>query len=289
MNKVQPAANRADLGGHEALYHRQGEGNPVPVILLHGSGPGVSALSNWRDTLPALAEGGVYDCIAPDLYGFGESQHPQDPPRGVRQWLDLWVEQVVALTDRLGLEQPALIGNSMGGIVALHLLHRQPARFSRAVLMGSVGGKSRVTRELQRGWGFYREPSKEQMAKKIRGFVYDPSILEDSIEQIVDERWEVAMRTENKRSHEAMFPGDLQEHLDSLALSDDALRDIVHPILLLHGREDQNVPVETSFYLDERLPNSQLHVLSKCAHWVQIERADAFVCLARNFLAGCFD
>ena len=58
--------------------HRAGEGEAV--LFIHGSGPGATGLSNWQLALPEL--GRDFLCLAPDLVGYGESTHPEPPPRG---------------------------------------------------------------------------------------------------------------------------------------------------------------------------------------------------------------
>lgn len=93
---------------------------------------------NWRLALPVLGE--AFDCLAPDLVGFAASEHPAALPVGVRPWLDLWVQQIVGLLDAVRIETPHLVGNSLGGAIALHLAHRHPKRFERIALMGPLRG-----------------------------------------------------------------------------------------------------------------------------------------------------
>lgn len=262
--------------------HRAGSGQPV--IFLHGSGPGVTAWANWRFAVPALAD--LFDCIAPDLWGFAKSGHPDPPPVGVRAWMDLWVEQVIALMDHLGIERVHLVGNSMGGAIALHLLHRHRERFDRAVLMGTVGAPHRITHQLDVAWGFYEEPTAERLAQIIRWFVYDPASVGGDLAAIARDRLQAALDPVVRRSYEAMFPPPRQQHLDALVLPEDAYRQLDRPILLVHGRDDVIVPLETSLWLFPRLPRVQLHVFGQCSHWVQIEQRDRFNALIRVFLRG---
>src|ERR1700748_2598218 len=87
----------ADAGGIKTNYLEAGEG--PPVVLIHGSGPGVTSYANWRLVLPAL--GGVFRAIAPDMVGFGYSERPE----GIEYGLDVWADQTLALMDALGLEK----------------------------------------------------------------------------------------------------------------------------------------------------------------------------------------
>ncbi|MEW6638217.1 MAG: alpha/beta hydrolase, partial [Actinomycetota bacterium] len=115
----QSTESRIETGTYETYLYRAGEGNPDTILFLHGSGPGVTAWSNWQFALPELGE--RYDCLAPDLVGFGRSEHPENPPEGMDGWMDAWVAQITSLLDHLGVERAHLVGNSMGGAVSLHL------------------------------------------------------------------------------------------------------------------------------------------------------------------------
>jgi 2-hydroxymuconate-semialdehyde hydrolase len=114
----------------------------APVLLIHGSGPGVSAYANWRLTIPALAE--RFQVVAPDMAGFGFSERPAHASYD----LALWVGQVVGLLEALGLERVSVVGNSFGGAVALRLATSHPELVDRLVLMGSVGVPFPITAGL---------------------------------------------------------------------------------------------------------------------------------------------
>jgi 2-hydroxymuconate-semialdehyde hydrolase len=117
--------------GFDTNYHDEGKG--APIMLLHGSGPGVSAWANWRLTIPDLAK--QYRVLAPDLLGFGFTERPKDN----RYDMDRWVKHAVGFLDALGLDKAGLVGNSFGSGLTLHLADRHPDRFTRLVLMGAVG------------------------------------------------------------------------------------------------------------------------------------------------------
>jgi 2-hydroxymuconate-semialdehyde hydrolase len=278
------ATNVVQTGPYETYLNRTGEGNAEAILFLHGSGPGATAWSNWQFALPALGE--RYDCIAPDLVGFGQSEHPEDPPEGMSAWLDVWVGQAVALLDNLGLKKAHLVGNSMGGAVAEHLVDRHPGWVEKVVLMGTAGAPHRITEQLDTVWGFYDDPTEERMARILSWFAYDPSIVGDDLEEIARMRLEAAMDPGVRRSFSAMFPAPRQRHVDALAPSDGALARMDRPVLLIHGRDDGIVPLETSLYLLERLPRVQLHVFGRCSHWTMIEYKDEFNRLLADFFGG---
>lgn len=254
------------------------------ILFLHGSGPGASAWANWQYAVPALGEN--YHAIAPDLAGFGQGYHPDPAPNGIRQWMRLWIDQILALLDALGVEKAHLVGNSMGGAVALHLLAEAPERFNRAVLMGPAGAPCRLSPELDRVWGFYEDPSPRTLAQLFRWFAYDDAAVGANVDAIAEMRFASAMEPVVRRSYEAMFPRPRQAILDQLVVPDSALRRITHPVLLVHGREDHVVPLETSLYLLTHLPRVQLHIYGQCSHWTQIEYRYSFHTLLRDFFGG---
>ena len=94
----------------------------LPVLLLHGSGPGVTAAANWRPVIPALSAG--RRVIAPDHLGFGGTASGE--PR--RYGRAAWTAHALALLDTLGIEAVDVIGNSMGGAIALELARRRAVR-----------------------------------------------------------------------------------------------------------------------------------------------------------------
>ncbi len=194
MSAADPEiANRIAAGGIETNYHDQGHG-PV-VLLIHGSGPGVSAWANWRLTIPALS--GSYRVIAPDMVGFGFS----DRPAGVEYRKETWIAQAIGLLDALGIEKAHVVGNSFGGAIALAMAIRHPERVGRLALMGAVGVPFPITPGLDAVWGY--EPSFEAMRKLLDIFAYDRSLVND---ELADLRYRASIRPGFQESFSAMFP-----------------------------------------------------------------------------------
>jgi 2-hydroxymuconate-semialdehyde hydrolase len=122
VSRPDPEVGRSILtGGVRTNYHDAGAG--PPVLLLHGSGPGVSAWANWR--LLLRDPGAGFRFVAPDLAGFGYTESPggRDVNRGV------WLSQLVDLLDALGIERAGVVGNSFRGSLALGLAIAHPERF----------------------------------------------------------------------------------------------------------------------------------------------------------------
>lgn len=271
-------------GVFQTYTNVSGEDQKETILFLHGSGPGVTAWSNWQFALPALD--GQFHCIAPDLAGFGATDHPTPSPSGMHSWMRLWVDQSKALLDELKIEKAHIVGNSMGGAIALHLLMDAPDRFDRIVHMGPIGTPHRITPALDRLWGFYDDPTVQTFRNIIRWFVYDDAFLTDRLDSIAQTRFEAAMEPDVQRSFEAMFPSPRQNAIDDLVVSELALRRMDHPTLLVHGRDDHIVPMETSLHLLDHLPNARLHVYGQCSHWIQVEFAKSFNQLLAQFFSG---
>jgi 2-hydroxymuconate-semialdehyde hydrolase len=276
---------RVKTGGYETYFYRAGNRNGEAILFIHGSGPGATAWSNWQHALPFFSEKG-FDCIAPDLIGFGMTEHPSSPPKGIRSWMRLWLDQIKLLLDTLEIKRTHLVGNSLGGAIALHLLSEESERIDRVVLMGPAGAPFRLAPELNRIWGFYEDPSAEGMAQIIRWFAYDESFIEDQLDNISKMRFEAAMNPAVRRSYEAMLPPPRQQIVDDLVLPSATLRRIQQHVLLVHGLNDPIVPVEASYYLVQYLPRVKMMIYGQCSHWTQVEYRDSFHSLLLSFFNG---
>lgn len=257
--------------GINTNYHDVGSG--FPVLMLHGSGPGVSAWANWRLVMPPLAE--RVRVIAPDMAGFGYTERRPD----VRYDMDTWVAQAVGMLDALGIERADLVGNSFGGGLALQVAIRHPHRIRRLVLMGSVGVRFDITPALDAVWGY--TPSIETMRGLLDLFAWDRSLVNDDLAKL---RYEASIRPGFQESFAAMFPAPRQRWVDAMASNVDDIKALPHETLVIHGREDKVIPLDTSLTLAQWIPNAQLHVYGKCGHWTQIEHAARFARLVGDFL-----
>jgi 2-hydroxymuconate-semialdehyde hydrolase len=270
-------ANSIVAAGFQTNYHDTGTpvakvGAGGTALLIHGSGPGVSAWANWRLVIPELAK--QMRVIAPDMVGFGYSERPADG----RYDMDRWVEQAVGLLDALEIEQADLVGNSFGGALALALAIRHPQRVRRLVLMGSVGVPFPITRGLDAVWGY--EPSLDNMRKLLDIFAYDRNLVTDELARL---RYEASIRPGFQESFAAMFPAPRQQWVDAMASREEDIRAIPHETLVIHGREDMVIPVTNSLTLAHWIARAQLHLFGRCGHWTQIEHAARFAQLVSNF------
>jgi len=243
------------------------------VLLLHGSGPGVSAFTNWRLTIPELER--HMTVIAPDIVGFGFTERPAD----ITYNLETWTQHALGVLDALGLERAHVIGNSFGGALALSLAANHPERVDRLVLMGAVGVPFDITDGLDAVWGY--QPSVANMLSIMEYFAYDKSLLGEDLARL---RYEASIRPGVQEAFSAMFPEPRQAALDALCLPTERVRGLDKATLLVHGRDDQVIPVKASLQLLDLIDDAQLHVFGRCGHWTQIERSDEFAALVLDFL-----
>lgn len=260
-----------DAGGVRTNYHEAGDG--PPVVLIHGSGPGVSAWANWRLAIPYLAE--RLHVFAYDQVGFGYSDLPADNRYGLRRWVD----HLLSFMQAVGLERASLVGNSMGAAVALAAAVERPEVVGRLVLMGPMGVGFDDISGIDQVWGY--EPSIANMKRLIDLFAYDRRLVTDELAEL---RYRASVRPGVQEAFSSMFPAPRRRGVEELAAYEGRLGEISAPALILHGREDRVIPPATSTSLFARLPNAQLHLFGRCGHWTQIEHAATFNRLVRDFL-----
>jgi 2-hydroxy-6-oxonona-2,4-dienedioate hydrolase len=252
-------------------YHEAGQGHPV--ILLHGSGPGATAWSNFGPNIEVLAK--KYRVIALDFPGWGLSD-PFDPDTGARFTVNM--EVVIGLMDALKIERAAVIGNSMGGIASQMLTAYHPNRISHCITMGAPapGGPQvfyqplGLTEGLKILFETYRVPSAENMRKLV----------------------EIKQRADNAAANQDhlknFLKGLASMHIDAVGRDDlvHALEKSTVPALIIHGRDDRVVPVEHSLRTAALMPNATLVVFNRCGHWAQLEHADKFNGLVDGFISS---
>lgn len=272
MTLAPEVGRHVQAAGIRTNYHDTGSGSAV--LLLHGSGPGASAWSNWRLAMPALAE--RFRVIAPDQLGFGYTDRSPEGTYNMKSW----VSHIVAFLDEVGLEKAHVVGNSFGGAVALRIAIEHPRLVDRLVVMGPVGVSFAITDELDMAWGY--TPSLENMRKLLDAFAFDRSLVTDELAEL---RFRASTRPGVQEAFASMFPPPRQRWVDEMASPDAEIQGIRHQTLIVHGREDRIIPLSNSLKLLELIPRSQLHVFGQCGHWVQIEHAVRFNRLVADFFS----
>lgn len=259
-------------------------GTGEPLVMLHGGGPGASALANYRDNLPAF-EG--FQVILPDQPGFGASYRPTEADLDARSITEITVDAMYQTLDALGIETFALLGNSLGGAAALGMAISRPERVSKLILMAPGGGwlpTGPTPTEGQKEMFRYfngEGPTFAKMKNFVRTMVANPKMFDDAN---IQARYEASIQpgvAEFYHLYNASFAK--RGGMDPLWKD---LDKITAPTLLLWGRDDRTITLDGSWIMLKNIRNVQLHVFSGCGHWVQVERKRDFERLVVDFIGN---
>ena len=276
----------ADTAMMRLHYHEAGPAVPgddrLPVVLLHGGGPGASAWSNFGSNMPVFATS--RRVLMPDQPGFGESDKP--PVEG--NYFTFSARALASLLDTAGITKTHLIGNSLGGGTAVRFALDYPDRAAKLVLMGPGGLSLNVfaadpTEGVRRLADFAAPPgpSPEKLAAFLRTLVFDPKLITD---ELIAERYAAASQPESIAAMAALG----MSFYDPATAEDGMLWREVHrlrnEVLLIWGREDRVNPLDGALVPLKQIRKAQLHVFSGCGHWAQLEKFDAFNRLVLDFL-----
>ena len=243
------------------------------AIFIHGSGPGASGWSNFKHNVSAFQQAG-YRCIVYDQWGYGKTSKPQD----VDHTLDFFVDGLVSLMDSADVSNAVLVGNSLGGAVALGLALRHPERVEKLILMAPGGIESREDYFSMPGiQAMVKYPmgspefTKEVLAQLLTQLVYDPVNVDD---ELVDERWST-LETQNAHVLATMQIPDLSDQLASIDIN----------TLVFWGTEDRFCPASGTWKILQMKGNVQAELVNYCGHWVMSEYPDLFNERCLSFLS----
>nr|WP_199340709.1 alpha/beta fold hydrolase [Mycobacteroides chelonae] len=261
-------------------YHEAGEGEPL--ILLHGSGPGVTGWRNYRGNLEVFAK--HFHTYVLEFPGFGVSDAVQGHPVLTAG------ASVIRFMDGLGIESAAIVGNSMGGVVGINLAIKHPDRITKLVTIGGVGpnifspSPSEGLRLLQE---FTDNPDRDKLVRWLNSMVWNPAVV---TEELIEERWEAAINPDAHKTAQLMYGSKafaMQQQF--LANADIApywamMHKIKCPTLLTWGRDDRVSPPDMAIVPMRLIPNAELHIFPNSGHWVMIEAKQAFEQTVVDFL-----
>ena len=263
-------------------YHEAGSG-PV-LLLLHGSGPGVTGWANFAGNLPLFAR--HFRTIILDAPGSGKSDPIDGDPVTVAR------DAVVALMDGLRIDRAHVIGNSYGGIVGGHLAAAHPDRVLRYITIGGIGFNITSTfpnEGLTRLVDFIENPTRDNIVAWLESMVFDKSIITD---ELIDMRYKAALEPVTMASSRKMYTRSaldfIAQSMTGPAVSQriDYLGRIQAPTLITWGRDDKVSPLDGALLPMRVIPNAELHVFPRCGHWAMIECKERFETLALGFLLG---
>jgi 4,5:9,10-diseco-3-hydroxy-5,9,17-trioxoandrosta-1(10),2-diene-4-oate hydrolase len=267
-----PEGNYADCAnGYKIHYLDEGEGEVV--VFLHGSGPGASGYSNFKGNYPFLVEAG-YRCIIPDHIGYGFSDKPDD----VDHPLSFFVECIKQTLDCAGVDRCTLVGNSLGGAVALGLTLEYPELVEKLILM-APGGLSELA-EYQKMPGMQKvfqvfgsgEPVTPEVMKDLfaTGLMYNPKFATD---ELVAERMQIM----------GIMNGHVMATMQIPVLVD-RLGEINCPTLGFWGMDEKMMPEEGIMAMVRHIRHMRTILVNECGHWVMVEHEGMFNRSCLDFL-----
>lgn len=267
-----PEGSYADLPNGQRMHYQDIGTGPV-VVFLHGSGSGASGNSNFKGNLPEMVAQG-FRVIAPDLIGYGYSDKPDD----VDYHLDFFVECIKQTLDIIGVEKYSLVGNSLGGAIAIKYALDFPDAVEKLVLMAPGGIEDQPDYFTMPGMQLMKEvftSSQPVTPAKMKeffttAFVVNPDCLDD---QTVEERWQ-SMQTQNPRVVQTMVVPNME----------DQLGDLQCPILVFWGMNENMMPETGIMKLAKKCNNVRVVLVSECGHWVMLEHKDLFNRTTIDFL-----
>ncbi|MGA7862846.1 MAG: acetoin dehydrogenase dihydrolipoyllysine-residue acetyltransferase subunit [Stellaceae bacterium] len=243
-----------EAAGLRLRYLALGEGDSVPVLLLHGFG---ADLNTWMFTQPALAEG--RRVIALDLPGHGGSTKQL-----ARSDAESLAGVIADALNALGIERLHLVGHSMGGGIAISAALGQPERVATLTLLASAS----LGPEINAAFidGFVRAARRREAIAALNLLVHDPALVSRTmIEDVLRYKRLDGVPEALAAFAEEWFPGGRQR-----VVLGDAVAALKLPVQIIWGREDRIIPAAHAEALASRFP---VHILEQTGHLPHMEKA----------------
>ena len=256
--------------GELTHYHEVGEG--TPILFLHGSGTGVSAAANWWLNLPQIGE--QARCIAIDTIGYGQTVVAPNTAYGIRAWVD----HAIRTLDALGIDKTWVVGNSLGGWLAFQMVLDYPERVLGIVSMGTGGAKQTAALKAHAN----PELTVEGIKKTLSMFVVNKDLITDELVKV-----RFASAANDYASNRLMdVVGARDRDRFEFPLDFEKMKDITVPVLLIHGVQDVVIPVSRSWDILNTVPHADAHIFRQCGHWSQVEKAEEFNTVIKDYLTA---
>ena len=269
-----PVGHFADIGnGQRIHYHDVGQGEPV--IFLHGAGGGASSYSNFKGNYRYLVERG-FRCLLIDHIGYGFSDKPED----VDYTSEFFAQCIRQTLDVAGVTRCALVGNSLGGAVALQFAFDNPEMTGKLVLMAPGG--------LDEKEAYFRMPGMAKLGQVFAsGQAVTPEVMKDlfatclmhdpkyATDELIAERMEI-MKLMNSRVVATMRVPEVTSRLHELGM----------PVLGFWGMNERMMPESGILKLAKNVPDIRMVLVSNCGHWVMVEHEAMFNRMTHDFLVN---
>ena len=270
------------INGDRVAYRIAGKG-PV-LLLVHGM---AGSSETWKHVMPALAK--QYTVLAPDLLGQGQS----DKPRGDDS-LGAHANMLRDLLDALGYKRATIIGQSLGGGVAMQFAYQFPERCERLVLVDSGGLGREVTFYLrmltvpgfESVFPLFCTPRLRDTGNLIAGWLDRAGVRSTPATQ---EIWRSYASLADAESRRAFFRS-LRDVIDFSGQAVSALGRLYRaahlPTLIVWGAQDPFIPVSHAVTAHKAIPGSRLEILEGVGHYPHCEAPERFVALLVDFITS---
>lgn len=266
-------------GGYSTRYLHAGDVSKPALIMLHGITGHAEAYSR---NLRAHSE--HFSCWAIDFIGHGYSSKPEHPLE-----IGHYIDQVLAFMDGIGVEKAYFTGESLGGWVTARLAQLHPEKAERIVL-NTMGGTMANPVVMERLYTLSMEaakdPSWERVKARLEWLMADPTMVTDDL---IKTRQAIFQQPEWKMACRMNMALQDPEIRRRNMLSDDDLRAIRVPAMVLWTTKDPSGPVDEGRRIASLIPGAKLAVMENCGHWPQYEDTATFDRLHLNFLRGIDD
>lgn len=271
MSSLEYTSHSVQTGSFTTHYIEAGAGEPL--VLIHGGGPGADCVGNWTDCLGFFTKN--YKVYAYDMVGFGQSDAPDlatfDYSMSDR------AQQLIDFLEAKGIAGKAnVIGNSMGAAALLGAVMKRPGLVRNMVLMGSAGlsrGVNPAAAKLM-----HYDFTLEGMRRVATALAFPGFALN---EERIKYRYDLTMLDRVRRGTEGTM-GWVKRN-GGLHYEPEDIAAIKTRALVVHGKNDLVVPVETAYKFLELLEDSQGAILQRCGHWAMLEHPELFSRICTEF------
>lgn len=274
LAQVEFSQGFLQAGPYRTRYLHAGDSGKPLLLMLHGvTGHAEAYVRN----LAAHAE--HFNVYAIDFIGHGYSSKPEHPLE-----IPHYVDQVLAVLDTLGYSKASFTGESLGGWVAARFAQLHPEKVERIVL-NTMGGTMANPAVMERLYTLSMEaakdPSWERVKARLEWLMADPAMVTDDLIRtrqaiFAQPDWPLACEMNMALQHLEIRRRNM--------LSDDDLRAIEAPALVIWTTKDPSGPVNEGRRIAGLIPNGRLAVIENAGHWPQYEQTEVFNKIHLGFL-----
>lgn len=277
--------------GQHIHYYEEGKGDDV--ILLHGLG---ASAEIWAASIPALSA--HYHVVVPDQIGFGKSDKPL-----IEYKIQTWVEFLDGFMQAVGIHKATVVGNSLGGWIAVDFARQHPDKVTHLILADSAGwrpidmpapiaaslnnpteaGIRQILETMfyeRRAMPVNLNPGSLEETRKLLEFIVSNKQL--VTDQMVEQEFERHLRIGDGYTVQRFIAGSIAED----QFENEKLKGLSMPTLIIWGKDDHLFSLEQAHSFNNAISGSKLVTIDQCGHVPELEKAEDFDKAVLEFLGG---